>query len=251
LQLEAFRKKKAAERAKKAAPTSQPHALDVSLDQKQLLETEHARLTDSDGVGTSDGPGRPVEPIGASMNNGNKIYITEKVELSSLKDSDPSRPSLSDYSTLFSGITQNHTNHFDSNRHDASGLTGSANVKYGQETEKMNNESGIYTGSQGDRSSSDHSIVSGFYGSSSQSSLYGRELLQSNENNISLKHSVVDNDSTHFLTSYQSSASSEQQAFKPSYSSSPATVGMSLSYLDCIFFFPGFPCLSVCINNTL
>jgi hypothetical protein len=245
LQLEEFRKKKAAERAKKAAPTSQPHALDVSLDQKQLLETEHARLTDSDGVGTSDGPGRPVEPIGASMNNGNKIYITEKVELSSLKDSEPSRPSLSDYSTSFSGITQKHTNHFDSNRHDASGLAGSANVKYGQETEKMNNESGIYTGSQGDRSSSDHSIVSGFYGSSSQSSLYGRELLQSKENNISLKHSVVDNDSTHFLTSYQSSASSEQQTFKPSYSSFPATVGMSLSYLDCIFF--SWISMSVCL----
>ncbi|XP_061975485.1 protein BLISTER-like isoform X2 [Populus nigra] len=156
------------------------------------------------------------------MNNGNKIYITEKVEQSSLKDSDPSRPSLSDYST--SGITQKYTNHFDSNRHDASGFAGSANVKYGQETEKMNNESGIYTGSQGDRSSSDHSIVSGFYGSSSQSSLYGRELLQSNENNISLKHSVVNNDSTHFLTSYPSSASSEQQTFKPSYSSFPATV---------------------------
>ncbi|XP_011041489.1 PREDICTED: uncharacterized protein LOC105137449 [Populus euphratica] len=222
--LEEFRKKKAAERAKKATPTGQPHALDVSLDQKQLLETEHARLTDLDGAGTSDGPGRPVEPIGASMNNGNKIYITEKVEQSSLKDADPSLPSLSDYSTLFSGITQKHTNHFDSSRHDASGLAGSANVKYGQETEKMNNESGIYTGSQGDRSSSDHSIVSGFYGSSSQSSLYGRELLQSKENNISLKHSVVNNDSTHFPTSYPSSASSEQQTFKPSYRSSPATV---------------------------
>jgi hypothetical protein len=109
----------------------------------------------------------------------------------------------------------------------------------------MNNESGIYTGSQGDRSSSDHSIVSGFYGSSSQSSLYGRELLQSKENNISLKHSVVDNDSTHFLTSYQSSASSEQQTFKPSYSSFPATVGMSLSYLDCIFF--SWISMSVCL----
>ena len=247
LQLEEFRKKKAAERAKKAGPIGQPHTLDVNLDQRQPSETEHARLTDSDGVGTSDGPGRPAEPIGASRNNGNRIYITEQ---SSLKDADPSPPSSSDYSTLFSGITQKHTNNFDSNKHDASGLAGSANVKYGQETEKVNNDSVIYTGSQEDRSSSDHSIVSGLYGSSSQSSLYGRQLFQSKENNISLKHSLVNNDSNHFLTSYPSSASSEQQTFKSSYSSSPAIVGMSLSYLDCIFF-PGFPCLSVCINNTL
>ncbi|KAJ6356325.1 hypothetical protein OIU78_004437 [Salix suchowensis] len=95
---------------------------------------------------------------------------------------------------------------------------------YGQETEKVNNDSGIYTGSQEDRSSSNHSIVSGLYSSSSQSSLYGRELFQSKENNISLKHSLVNNDSNHFLTSYPSSASSEQQTFKPSYSSSPAIV---------------------------
>ncbi|KAJ6719316.1 PROTEIN BLISTER [Salix purpurea] len=219
--LEEFRKKKAAERAKKAGPTGQPHALDVSLDQRQLSETEHARLTDSDGVSTSDGPGRPAEPIGASRNNGNRIYIAEQ---SSLKDADRSPPSSSDYSTLFSGITQKHTNNFDSNRHDASGLAGSANVMYGQETEKVNNDSGIYTGSQEDRSSSNHSIVSGLYSSSSQSSLYGRELFQSKENNISLKHSLVNNDSNHFLTSYPSSASSEQQTFKPSYSSSPAIV---------------------------
>uniref|UniRef100_A0A6N2N7W3 Coenzyme F420 hydrogenase/dehydrogenase beta subunit N-terminal domain-containing protein n=1 Tax=Salix viminalis TaxID=40686 RepID=A0A6N2N7W3_SALVM len=219
--LEEFRKKKAAERAKKAGPTGQPHALDVSLDQRQLSETEHARLTDSDGVSTSDGPGRPAEPIGASRNNGNRIYIAEQ---SSLKDADRCPPSSSDYSTLFSGITQKHTNNFDSNRHDASGLAGSANVMYGQETEKVNNDSGIYTGSQEDRSSSNHSIVSGLYSSSSQSSLYGRELFQSKENNISLKHSLVNNDSNHFLTSYPSSASSEQQTFKPSYSSSPAIV---------------------------
>ncbi|CAK7327360.1 unnamed protein product [Dovyalis caffra] len=223
--LEEFRKKKAAERAKKAASTSQPHALDVSLDQSQPLETDHVRLTDSDGVGMSDWPRRPVEPIGVSMNNGNKIDITEKLEQSSSKDADPSPPSLSDYSTLFSGITQKHTNIYDSNRHEASGFAGSANVEYGQETEKTNNDSGVYKGSQGELPygiSSDHS--SGFYGSSSQSSLYGRELFQTKENNISLKDSAVINDRTHFLTSNPSSTSSEQQTFKSSYSSTPATV---------------------------
>ncbi|KAH1096251.1 hypothetical protein J1N35_013172 [Gossypium stocksii] len=54
--LEAFRKKKAAEKAKKAASTSQTNVSDVSLNEKQQLETEHVRVIDSGGAATSDGP---------------------------------------------------------------------------------------------------------------------------------------------------------------------------------------------------
>ncbi|TYH82171.1 hypothetical protein ES332_D02G039900v1 [Gossypium tomentosum] len=54
--LEEFRKKKAAEKAKKAAPTSQTNVSDVSLNEKQQLETEHVRVIDSGGAATSDGP---------------------------------------------------------------------------------------------------------------------------------------------------------------------------------------------------
>ncbi|TYI92073.1 hypothetical protein E1A91_D02G041500v1 [Gossypium mustelinum] len=46
--LEEFRKKKAAEKAKKAAPTSQTNVSDVSLNEKQQLETEHVRVIDSE-----------------------------------------------------------------------------------------------------------------------------------------------------------------------------------------------------------
>ncbi|KAJ6988758.1 hypothetical protein NC653_021627 [Populus alba x Populus x berolinensis] len=229
--LEEFRKKKAAERAKKVASTSQPHALDVSLDQKQSLETEHVQLTYSDGVGTSDGPGRNVKPTGVSMNNGNPIDITEKVEKSS-QNADPNIPSLSEYSTFFSGITQKHTNNYDSNRHDASGFAGSPNVKYGQETEKMNNDSGLYSRSKEESPygiSSDHYIASSFHGISSESSLYGRELFQSKVDNTSLKDSAVINDSSHFPTSLPSSASFEQQTFKPSYSSTLANAALQTS----------------------
>jgi hypothetical protein len=240
LQLEEFRKKKAAERAKKVASTNQPHALDVSLDQKQSLETEHIQLTDSDGVGMSDGPGRNVEPTGVSMNNGNPIDITERVEKSSSQNADPNIPSLSEYSTFFSGITQKHTNNYDSNRHDASGFAGSPNVRYGLETEKMNNDSGLYSRSKEESPygiSSDHYIASSFHGISSESSLYGRELFQSKVDNTSLKDSSVINDSSRFPTSLPSSASFEQQAFKPSYSSTLANAGMSLSYFLIAFFF--------------
>ncbi|GMI64280.1 BLISTER, KOLD SENSITIV 1 [Hibiscus trionum] len=54
--LEEFRKKKAAEKAKKAAYTTQTQASDVSLNDKQQLETEQLRVTESGGAGTSDGP---------------------------------------------------------------------------------------------------------------------------------------------------------------------------------------------------
>ncbi|XP_052483939.1 protein BLISTER isoform X2 [Gossypium raimondii] len=46
--LEEFRKKKAAEKAKKAALTSQTNVSDVSLNEKQQLETEHVRVIDSE-----------------------------------------------------------------------------------------------------------------------------------------------------------------------------------------------------------
>ncbi|TYJ19776.1 hypothetical protein E1A91_A09G215300v1 [Gossypium mustelinum] len=54
--LEEFRKKKAAERAKKAASTTQSYNTDVSLNDKHQLETEQVRAINSDGAGTSEGP---------------------------------------------------------------------------------------------------------------------------------------------------------------------------------------------------
>ncbi|XVE81487.1 hypothetical protein DITRI_Ditri15bG0068400 [Diplodiscus trichospermus] len=66
--LEEFRKKKAAERAKKAAPTTQTRASDVNLNDKHQLETEHVRVIDSDGAGTSDGPDPSVKIVNDSNN---------------------------------------------------------------------------------------------------------------------------------------------------------------------------------------
>lgn len=56
MQLEEFRKKKAAERAKKATSTTQSINTDVSLNDKHQLETEQVRAINSDGAGTSEGP---------------------------------------------------------------------------------------------------------------------------------------------------------------------------------------------------
>lgn len=53
--LEEFRKKKAAERARKAASTNQLYTADASLQEKQPSEFDHVRLIISDGAGSSEG----------------------------------------------------------------------------------------------------------------------------------------------------------------------------------------------------
>ncbi|MFQ6632341.1 hypothetical protein Gotur_009314, partial [Gossypium turneri] len=71
--LEEFRKKKAAERAKKAASTTQSYNTDVSLNDKHQLETEQVRAINSDGAGTSEGP----NPSSLKTINNNKNKTTE------------------------------------------------------------------------------------------------------------------------------------------------------------------------------
>ncbi|MBA0857767.1 hypothetical protein Goshw_016959, partial [Gossypium schwendimanii] len=71
--LEEFRKKKAAERAKKAASTTQSYNTDVSLNDKHQLETEQVRAINSDGAGTSEGP----NPSSLKTINNNNNKTTE------------------------------------------------------------------------------------------------------------------------------------------------------------------------------
>ncbi|KAL0388282.1 UNVERIFIED_CONTAM: protein BLISTER [Sesamum radiatum] len=95
--LEEFRRKKAAERAKKTTSTSQVHASDGVIHQKQPSEIEHVRLTDANGVGTSDAlaDGR-LEPSGFAPKVPIKeSYISIKSDISSSSDKNvtPSPPS--------------------------------------------------------------------------------------------------------------------------------------------------------------
>ncbi|XP_048235748.1 protein BLISTER isoform X3 [Ricinus communis] len=123
--LEEFRKKKAADRARKAAATSQPLASSVvSVNEKQALESEIVRLTDSDGAGTSDGP----------------IEVT--VSGTTLKDADAIPPSMSHYKAPLADI---HVNSHDFTRPNASVA---ADAKYDIETDQMNNDTDTYSGSQ-------------------------------------------------------------------------------------------------------
>jgi hypothetical protein len=107
LQLEEFRKKKAAEQAKKAASASQDHAFDIRPHQKQPLATEPVRRTDSDGAGTSDEPGQAVRgPSAAVPGNDNKaIGFPFKIEQYSLNDTIVTPPFSVKYSNAHSAVS--------------------------------------------------------------------------------------------------------------------------------------------------
>ncbi|PON36106.1 BLISTER [Parasponia andersonii] len=96
--LEEFRKKKAAERAKKASSTSQIQASEVNLNEKQPLEAEHVRVTDTSGAGTSDGHGNAVSE--ALNNNENSFDSILKSEQVSSNDSRSSHFLTNDYSSF-------------------------------------------------------------------------------------------------------------------------------------------------------
>ena len=131
LQLEEFRKKKAAERAKKASSTSQTPASEFNLNEKQPLETENARVRDSDRAGTSNGPGDAViEPSSVAINNDNSaIDFASKNDQPSSNNAHPSLPFLMNgYNSLPSDRMQKHASDQDIKRYSHIGFGGAVNV---------------------------------------------------------------------------------------------------------------------------
>ncbi|KAL3812394.1 hypothetical protein ACJIZ3_013662 [Penstemon smallii] len=92
--LEEFRRKKAAEKAKKATSVTQFHASNDALHEKQSSETDHVRLTDAHGVGTSGALAEgPLEPSGDVAKNESKEPDTADKSDFSSNDID-AKPSL-------------------------------------------------------------------------------------------------------------------------------------------------------------
>lgn len=149
LQLEEFRKKKAADRAKKAASISQPQNADVSL-YVQPSENEPVRVMDSDRAGVSDGVGGPVTEV---INNDNKkIEIALNNESSSSGIyAEPPFPTK-DHKAFFADPVQPYVNDREFNRHDAYGFLGPV----GQLAKEGNDHGGMHAGDEG----SAHGIVS-------------------------------------------------------------------------------------------
>uniref|UniRef100_A0A2P2MC75 Uncharacterized protein MANES_15G048200 n=1 Tax=Rhizophora mucronata TaxID=61149 RepID=A0A2P2MC75_RHIMU len=162
--LEEFRKKKAAERAKKASASIQPHASDARQDLTQPLETERVQCIDSDEADTSDRPNGTTDTFSVSIDNKDNIMdVIKKAEQGSLKDHDDNPPSFSNYNRTSADVIYKQTNNQDLKRHDASKLLGAGAVNYGRQTNEIENNSLIYTGSQGGlpyQSLANHSVAS-------------------------------------------------------------------------------------------
>lgn len=185
--LEEFRKKKAAEQAKKSASANQNHTSDIRPHQKQPLETGPEQRTDSDGAGTSDRSGQAAKgPSASATGNENKGFgFSIKSEQDFLNNAHAS-PSISvKYSNAHSADnTQTDVDSKNFMRYDASKFAGSMDVNNSHETEDLNNDGGIYTEVRGK-----HPIET----TNEQSRFYGANGSQPTENSISLMQSSVTN----------------------------------------------------------
>lgn len=189
--LEEFRKKKAADRAKKVASISQLQSADVSL-YVQPLENEQVRVMDSDGAGISDGVGEAVTKV---INNDNKkIEIFQNSEPCS-SDIDAKPPfSTKDYKAFSADSVQTQVNDQGFNRYDASGFLGLV----GQLAKEKNDDGGIHAGAEGSAYEivSDQSIafpqaIRDTDSSSSQSNFHRMEETQQKDHKSSLKSFTV------------------------------------------------------------
>ena len=201
--LEEFRKKKAAERAKKAASSGHVPNSDVSQNEKQPSEVENVRDNESDGVSTSDGNGRAVIDTGIS-NQKNVNLFNQSSNQGSLAG--PTSLVRNDLNTSSSKLAEEHSDIDEAKRYNAS--TTYVDVTQNRETNNTNDIYGIHTGGVGgvlygttkNQNNFKHSHESPEVNSSaSQSSLHGMNGSQSNKSNSSVKDfAVTDGSSPYF-----------------------------------------------------
>ncbi|XP_050130340.1 protein BLISTER isoform X3 [Malus sylvestris] len=193
--LEEFRKKKAADRAKKASSTSQIDASEVSSNEKQSLETEHVRVTASDGAGTSDGPSSAFTETSSVLlnNDSNAIDFLQKNEQASVDNNTHSSPSTSEFNAYSGDQVQKHADQ-EYLRYGVLGFGGPLAVNNRHGTNGISNDFEKYTGALGG-TTSDQSFAprpqanQDFAGNTSHSSSYGRNEFQSKEHITSLMDS--------------------------------------------------------------
>lgn len=229
--LEEFRKKKAAERAKKTASSSQVHNSDASLNKKQSFEVENVRVNELDGVTTSDGVGGAV--IGNSTLGTSDDKNLNLFSQSSNQGSLAGRAFLArnDLNKSSPNLVEAHSNIDEGKRYSASSVTASADFSQNNETNKLNDIYGIHAigvdgipyGTPNHQSIPLRSQESQEFDSNAiQSSLHGMNDNQSNKSNNSVKdYAVTDNFSSYFSSKItpQNSVDALQQ-MKPTNSSS-------------------------------
>ncbi|XP_052189459.1 protein BLISTER isoform X2 [Diospyros lotus] len=228
--LEEFRKKKAADRAKKAASTSQNTAND--LHEKQSLDIEHVRIADSSGAGTSDGMG--------------ESEATEFAQTSDICSSDAhaSPPLPTDHYNSFSAETMQ-LSAVDKkiNRYDELRSSGTVNVNHLPQPLEKNDDNSISArtfathtyGLVSDQSDASHLQVSlEINGNSGQSNHYGLQEARSKDNGSLLKEFTISSPATSHVT--VANLSSEYSGGIPLQNkfaySSPLTSGLTSLYDD-------------------
>ncbi|KAF7151865.1 hypothetical protein RHSIM_Rhsim02G0049400 [Rhododendron simsii] len=150
--LEEFRKKKAADRAKKAAPASHLHGANVDQQhEKQPLENQHVRLTDSNGAGPSDGVSETVvEPCKEVTDDGNKenMFVLNNELGSNDKYAKPPLP-RNYYNAFSEDIAQAPPKDQEFDRYNASHSAGSVNVKYSHQPQGKSDDFSFSAGASG------------------------------------------------------------------------------------------------------
>ncbi|OIV98672.1 hypothetical protein TanjilG_23964 [Lupinus angustifolius] len=194
--LEEFRKKKAAERAKKTASSTNIPNSDASLNQKLPSQIENVRVNESDGVTTSDGiGGANVDTLPSGMGNDK---IPNMVSQSSNQGSLADRTSFvrNDLNTLSNSPVETDSDIDETKRYNASVATAYADVNQKNEANNVNNIYRIHTGGLGGISYGTtnnqgillHSQGSQEFGcSTTQSSPHGMNEYHSNKSYSSLK----------------------------------------------------------------
>ncbi|XP_027363674.1 protein BLISTER [Abrus precatorius] len=226
--LEEFRKKKAAELAKKAGSSSHVHNSDASFNKKQPSEVENVRVNESDAVTASDGVGGVLTDASTLGNSDKTLNLFSQSNQGSLA----SRTSLArnDLSTSSTTLVEAHSNSDEAKRYNSSAATVSADFSQNNETHKVNDIHGIHAvgiggyGTTKHQSIPFHAQVSQDFDSynTSQSSIHGRNDSQSNKSSSSVKdYAVADNFSSYFPSKIlpQNSVDALQQ-IKPTNSSS-------------------------------
>ncbi|KAA8527844.1 hypothetical protein F0562_035287 [Nyssa sinensis] len=200
--LEEFRKKKAADRAKKVVPSSQLHTVDVGLHEKQPRESEHARLKDSDGAVTSDGVCEAViEPsVVVSKNENRAIEFVERSDLGFFGTHSNPPLSTNNNNSFSAETVWKHANDQEFNRYNASESVGPVNVNYSPQGKE--NDFDIYSRASGRLAygtATDQAIalwpqaIRGIDSNSSQSGHYGLEEALSKDNDSHVKEFTVTN----------------------------------------------------------
>ncbi|XP_019449994.1 PREDICTED: spindle pole body protein pcp1-like isoform X1 [Lupinus angustifolius] len=234
--LEEFRKKKAAERAKKASSASNIPYSDASLNQKQPSEIENVRVNESDGVTTSDGiTGAVVHTVPSGMGNDKSLdMVSQSSNQGSLADR--TNFDRNDLNTLSTSLVEAHSDIDETKRYNASVATAYADVNKKNEANNANDIYGIHTGGSGgihygmtnNQRLHLHLQESQEYGSNTtQSSLHGINEYQSNKTNSSLKDRAV---SDHSSSPYFPSKISPQNSVDTSLQIKPTNSSSSDSY---------------------